>query len=107
MGGIYFGYVLFVPKIDVFLFAPRLGPIRFIKALGLLTSGMPHLSSLDTQAAILDTPHEKAQFCPSHGCATEFRHNHLALHTLPDTHLKREVDDGLTYQQFERFSVSS
>ena len=34
LGGIYLGDILFAPKIDVFLFAPRLGPDRSVKALG-------------------------------------------------------------------------
>ena len=34
LGGIYLGDILFAAKIDVFLFAPRLGPDRSVKALG-------------------------------------------------------------------------
>ena len=78
LGGIYLGDIFFATKIDVFLFAPRLGPDRSVKALGTYhfdnisdndCSVIPQI--LDTQVAIMDTLHEKTQFCSSHGYATK------------------------------------
>ena len=64
MGGIYLGNILFGPKINVFLFAPRLGPIRSVKALGTWLSNT--LSFVEHPGICL--------FCPpsatrqNHGC---------------------------------------
>ena len=38
MGGIYLGNIICASKIDVFLFAPRPGPDRSVKALGIYLS---------------------------------------------------------------------
>ena len=95
MGGIYLGNIICAPKIDVFLFAPRPGPIRSVKALGTYYSWqhtgrcLPQI--LDTQATTMDT---MAQFCSSHGHTTE------AFHSTHYTGRQNEVGVGLTYQQF-------
>ena len=65
MGGIYLGNILFGPKINVFLFVPRLGPIRSVKTLRTWLSNT--LSSIQVYACsvlpqLLDTTMDVPQW---------------------------------------------
>ena len=76
------------PKIDVFLFAPRLGPIRSVKALRTYHS-LQHIGRclpqlLDTQAATMDTPHGRH----SSARATDTLLKHSTQHITLDDRMK-------------------
>ena len=105
--------MLFPPKIDVFLFAPRLGPDRSVKALGTYHFWQHMGQWLFCHAS--DTRHASG----NHGYTSwedavllepRIRYQCISCFDSKISHSMREwseVDEGLTYQQFERSSVSS
>ena len=111
LGGIYLGDIFFAPKIDVFLFAPRLGPDRSVKALGTYhfwqhigqwlfchPSDTRHASGnhgyTSWEDAVLLEPRIRYQ---SIGCF-DSTISHYTRFLTHSTREWSEVDEGLTYQ---------